>query len=76
MLRRWGGVTPLVPMATVAHVDLTEVTHLAPYGIDLLNELHARMTSAGWLVRFTPPAAAEARVAFHHAVIRRDARWA
>jgi hypothetical protein len=74
-LTRWGNLTPVVAFASVAHVDLTEVTALPPVGVDLLNDLHVRLTGAGWLVRVTPPADIDARLSFHTAVIQGALRW-
>src|SRR4051812_17512672 len=75
-IAEWIALYPAAPFASVAHLDLTGVTHLAAAGLDLLNELHARMSAAGWLVRITPPSDVDSRVAFHRAAIRRQLRWA
>jgi ABC-type transporter Mla MlaB component len=75
VIARWSNVTPVLALASVAHVDLTEVTYLDLAGVDLLNELHARLTGSGWLVRVTPPADVETRLAFHAAVIQGELRW-
>jgi len=74
-LFRWGNLTPVIALATVAHVDMTEVIRLEPAGVDLLNDLHVRLTAAGWLVRVTPPADIDARRSFHAAVIQGALRW-
>jgi hypothetical protein len=66
----------VVAFAAVAHVDLAEVTHLDPAGIDLLNEAYARLTAAGWLFRVTPPADPGARLAFLFAATGGRLRWA
>jgi hypothetical protein len=75
LLAVWERVAPMTQPA-VAHIDMTRVTCLDPAGIDMLNEFHAQLTLSGWLVRVTPPADVGARVAFHHAAIRGDLRWA
>lgn len=69
-------VNPVVPFTSVAHVDLTDVTNLEPAGLDLVNELHAMLSAAGWLVRVTPPDDVETRVVFHRTAIRGELRWA
>jgi ABC-type transporter Mla MlaB component len=74
-LIRRGNRTPVMDFASVAHVDLTEVTHLDSAGVELLNDLHLRLTAAGWLVRVTPPADIDARLSFHTAVIQGALRW-
>jgi hypothetical protein len=74
-LSRWSNLAPVVAFSSVAHVDMTDVTQLDPAGVDLLNDLHVRLTGAGWLVRVTPPANIDARRSFHAAVIQGALRW-
>jgi ABC-type transporter Mla MlaB component len=74
-VENWCEVSPIVAPAAVAHVDLAEVTHLDRPGIELLNEVHSRLTAAGWLFRITPPADAEARLAFVGAVVDGQVGW-
>jgi hypothetical protein len=69
-------VSPVVASASVAHVDMAEVTRLEPAVIDLLNETYAKLTAAGWLFRITPPADTAARLTFLSAATDGRLRWA
>jgi|GEM_PF-5164567 len=75
-VEQWCEVSQVVPFAAIAHVDISEVTHLDPTGIDLLNESYTALTNTGWRFRVTPPADANTRLAFLEAVVDGRLRWA